>query len=733
MQQVFTKATSPEEDAIDIQHYIKLIYSNWLKIASFTVLITIIAVLIALQITPKYTATATLLIESKEKQAVTFEDALSLDSNKQEYYNTQYEILRSSTIAEKVIKKLNLDQLKEFNPSLSNEVGFWDKVKESPLFASLLKKEEVNEEDKNESVRQSVINAVKSRLTISPISSTHLVNISFESKDRKLAAKIANEVGYAYIETNLESKLSATQYASSWITGRLSDLRDQLSKSEQALSDFLINEKLIDDSGIQTLASQELANLTKRLADVRDQRIETESAYSALTSGHVTDVGSLSSIPAISQHPQVIAIRQAELAAINQVKELSKRYGPKHDKMIQAQAKLDSVEAQAKDVTEKLIAGIGKELQAQRKQEQLLEKEINDKKSNFQTLTVKRSKYEALQREVETNRELLNTFLTKQKETSATEDYDSAVARFTDMAAVPQYPSKPNKKLIVGFATFVSICFSIFIILVNDLLKNSISTEKGLEDKFGFLPLASVPKIKSKRFAKKPIDSSIFGEDKESIFSESIRSIRTSLMLSNINKSHKTIAITSSLAGEGKTSIAVNMAQSFATIEKTLIIDCDLRKPNLAERFGFKSSQQGLTNHLAMGTAIEDCLYQDSKTGLTILPAGMFSANPQEILSSAKFKLMLDNLADKFDRVILDTPPTIPVSDTLIIGKMADSVLLVIKANETKINTIRKTINKLISHDLVIDGVVLNQVSERSSADKHYGYYGYGTYGKNAE
>jgi capsular exopolysaccharide synthesis family protein len=727
MQEMIEDKKMATEEAIDISHYFKLLKSSWLAIVTFSVLVTGLAVLIVLSLTPKYMATATLLIEAQEKKAVSIQEVVGIDSTQKEYYQTQFEILKSNQIAERVIKQFNLENLDEFNSGLNEKTTLIDTIKQMPMIASLLpQKEDMrSEEDQQEMIRQLVLMAFQARLSITPVRSTQLVKISFISEDPKLAAQIANAVGYAYIEINLESRLSATQYASGWISSRLGELRDQLSDSEQKLSEFLVKEKLIDDSGIDALASQELINLTDRLAEVRDQRIATESAYTALSSNNVTDIASLSSIPVISQHPQVLAIRNAELEAQNEVNELSKRYGAKHDKMIAATARLKSVRDQARSTTKKLIVGIGKELDSLRKQESLLEETIQSRKEEFQDLTVKKSRFESLKREVETNRNVLNVFLTRQKETTATGDFNSTNARFTDEALIPQFANSPKKKMIVALAFVMSLGMAIVLVFIIDAMKNTIESMKDFEDRFGLIPLGGIPLVKVSRFKKKPLDNTLFFDDNESIFTESIRSLRTSLMLSHVNKPHKCIAITSSLASEGKTTVSINIAMSMAKVENVLLIDCDLRKSSIAERFGYKKHQQGLTNFLMMGTDIEDCLLKDERSGLTILPAGMATPNPQELLTSPKFSQMIDMLSSRFDRIIIDTPPTLPVSDALIIGQLAQYALVVVKANETKQDVVKKLFSKLISHNIAIDGVIINQVSDKyGELNYQYGHYG---------
>lgn len=719
------KTVSPEE-TIDLAKYLLLLKKNGFKITLFSVLVTALTILVVFSLTPKYQATSILMIEAETTNAVSIEEVVGIDSNKKEYYQTQFEILKSSQVAERVIEQLALESLVEFNPTLTADQSLLSEIKSFPLFQAYRDEVEVSEEQTRESTRQQALAIFASKLQVSPIRKTQLVKISFVSESAELAAEIANAVGNAYIAMNVEARLAATKNASVWISNRLQELEDELERSERRLTDYLTSEQLIDDSGIDALASSEISNLSNRLAEVTDHRIEVESAYRSLSGGDSLDVAAIASIPAISTHPQVVEIRKLKVEVEKNVQELSLRYGPEHEKMLQARAQLDSIDNQSKQLINELVKGMSKELAALKAQEALLGKELSAKKNDFQSLSVKKQRYESLKREVETNRQVLGLFLTRQKETTATSDFQAANARFTDHARQPLEPVKPNKKLIVFVAFVGSIVFAMVLVLVTDALRNTVASAKEFEERFGLVPLGSVPQVVNKKFKKKDLDNAAFYDEKMLPFSESIRSIRTALSLSSLHTQKKHLAITSSLPNEGKTTCSINLAMAFAKMEKVLLIDCDLRKPAVAERFGFKTYHQGLTNHLLMGTSLEECLIVDEKSELTILPAGMLTPNPQELLSSEKFSNLLKTLEARFDRIVIDTPPALVVSDSMIISKLVGSVAIVVKANATNVNNIKNTIAKHIAHDISIDGVVINQVPQKTLKEE----YGYGSYGK---
>ncbi|WP_028024958.1 GumC family protein [Enterovibrio calviensis] len=725
-----------QDQLIDIGYYIHLIKKRWISISFFALMCTAISVLFALSITPTYRATATLLIESQQAKAISIEEVVGIDTRANEYYLTQFEILKSNQVAQRVIEKLQLARVPEFNPSIVSKYNSRETIRNwlqsYPVISSILSLKEIESDDsKNENMSEThrILNKFKSKLTISPIRKTQLVNISFESEDPQLAADIANAVGYAFIENNLESQLLATDKANNWLNERLEDLKLNLRYSEQALLLFLQQQKLIDDSGIVALTSNELENLTNRIAEATDRRTKNQALYNALRNTPKTDIAALSANPLISNHPQIRDIRLAESEAEREVSQLSKRYGPKHDKMIQANARLLSVQRRAENLVHKLISGIEKELASAKDQEYLLNQELNSKKDEFQSLSVVKSEYDALKREVDTNAKLYDLFLTRQKETSATSNFSAANARFSDHALLPEKPYKPNRKLIVVITLVVSLGLATVSIIFLDVFNNTISSARDFENKLGLLPTGTLPLVRDKAYKKKPIDSSVFNNQKFAAFQESIDSIRTSLYLSIPKTERKFLAISSSVPGEGKTTTAINLAQSFASIEKVLFIDCDLRKPSVGVRFGLPNSQPGLTNILVMNSPSEDCITSIEDSNLDVLPAGMLVANPQELLSSTKFENLLNDLALKYDRIIFDTPPILPVKDAFIVGRFTKGIVLILKANSTSKSVYKHTMSLFTKHQISIDGVVVNQVLQPKKGTHTYSEYSRYAYG----
>ena len=429
-----------KEELIDIRQYFKVLLNYKWRIIIFSILVTALAILVVLSLPSKYTARATLLIESKQANIISIEEFYGLDTKSQEYYLTQIEILKSDRVSEEVIRRLNLTSHPEFDPRAQEEsnVSLKDRLMEWFPVLQAFRKSLPNEElEQSDYARNKlVLYKFKRGLAINPIRKTQLVQVSYTSRDPELSAQIANEIGRVFMDSNIEAKIEVTQQASSWLNERIGDLREKLRQSEAQLQAFLQQEGLVDIQGVESLASQELAELTSQLNKARDRRVAAETLYQVARNykSDSNQLSALASVPEISNHPTIRDVKVAEVQAERKVSELSKRYGPKHPKLKAAIAELESVKKNLRSELNQLLNGINNELKAARQAEQTIRGELEKRKVEFQALTVKNARYSELKREVQTNRELFDLFLSRQKETNASSDFNANIARFTDYA-----------------------------------------------------------------------------------------------------------------------------------------------------------------------------------------------------------------------------------------------------------------------------------------------------------
>lgn len=723
-----TKTT--EQPSLDLSAFLAVLLKRGHYIILIGLLFGALSYLFARSIPARYDANATLLIEAQANKAVSIKDVYDFDTNKKEYYLTQFELLKSRTLAEKVIDELNLKDSPAFlAPRYPRAlIAVIEKARELKNAALSIAGLKTNYGTATETElapnRQDLVKLLQSNLTVTPIRKTQLVIISYQASTPQLAAKVVNALGQAYIESNLDVQTEVNQQAYFWLSDKVAELNKAVKLSEAKLADFLESEKLVDSSGIDSLVNTELTRLTEQLSEVRNRRIAAESIDQVLKSNKNVSVEQLSTISAISNHPQVRDIRVSQLETEKYVSELSKRYGPKHDKMIQAKAQLEALNQKSQQIVSSLAQGVENELNSTKQQEQTLIKELEDKKSEFQNFTKKRARYQALNEELASNRKLYNLFLTRQKETSATQGLTTAVARFVDYAIAPKLPSGPNKKKWVAAFSFLGMLLATISFFTRDLFYSHFRHSGDIQQHLQINPIGLVPKTSPKNLQINNWQASISGFNQQAMYNEAIKDLRTALILAPESQ-HKSLMITSSLAGEGKTSLSISLALSTSKLKKVLLIDADLRNPGIGKAFGLKASQPGLSNLMVMDIKLDELIIKHTESGLSLIPAGLMTRNPQEFLASPRFGQLLEKLERQFDHIIIDSAPISPVSDSLIIGQHVNSALFVIKANSTPVMKVHQSLSRLTQHKIPVTGVVLNQLHKKQRQYEIGHGYGY--------
>ncbi|GMG87739.1 GumC family protein [Biformimicrobium ophioploci] len=709
---------------IDIRQISRIVLAQKWKILLFVALMTALSAVIVSDLPDRYEATSTILVEFQSANPVNIENVYDPDSRRREYLRTQYAMLRSRQVGERVVDKLSLASHPEFLGNQND--GIINRIKSvlglstdlSPGPGTGMSQDQVDRLRKQAAVSQFMAN-----LNIDPIPNSQLVNIQYESHYPELSAEIANAIASAYIDSHLDIRNEVTWEATQWMNSRIGELRTKLEASEIALADFKERENLVDLSGVQGLTSQEINGISAQLLDERRRQQGLEALRRQIESKN-SDPRKLAEVPDIFNHVQIQSVKSAELGAARQVSELSLRYGPKHPRMIAAHEQLKTAQNNLRSAIHSLVNTIKNDDQTVRANVQSLEELLQKTKGDYQVVSRKEGRYAQLKREVELNEELYNIFLTRLEQTNATADFQKANARITDPAVVPTSASFPARKLTVAATAIGSALLAALMVIGLDLLNQHVRSPAEIEQKLNQRVIGIIPVTPQTRSGKLDLrtyfDSSQFG------FSESIRTLRTSLVMSHIEGQGKIIGVTSSIPGEGKSAIATNLAFSLGQLENVLLIDTDMRRPTLAREFSLTDDVRGLSN-LINGSSLSECIYRDEESGIDIMPAGPLPDNPQELLGAPRFGEALASLSNHYDRIILDTPPSQVVSDALIVSRLADAMLYVVKADAIKLRTVKGGINRLLEFGAHIDGVVLNQVdtSENSAYyDDYYGFYG---------
>lgn len=398
--------------------------------------------------------------------------------------------------------------------------------------------------------------------------------------------------------------------------------------------------------------------------------------------------------------------------------------------MIAAIAELNTREDHLRKQIENIAQSLAKDYEIARAKESHLSQAMNKTKNQVRDSSKMSYKLAALQREVETNRQLYEVFLTRFKETAATSDLQPVNARIVDLAIVPLSPYKPNRKRIVQIALLLSLMLGIGLALLIEYLDNTFKDSGSLEEKLKLPVLGVLPKLKV--FGKENRSAMhLFIKDSKSGFAEAVRTIRTGIMLSNIDIEQKVIVVTSSVPGEGKSLVSSNLATAVAQMKKTLLIDADMRKPVVAASYDLGNEAQGLSELVSKSSELSECIHKTDIELLDVLPSGKLPPNPLELLASNRFKLIIEELKKDYEYIIIDSAPVVAVSDPRVLARIADGVVFVVKADETTHQLAKKGVKRLLDLDAHIIGTVLNQVTSKMKSkygdhdSNYYSYYGY--------
>lgn len=688
-----------------VQIWRGLLLRKWM-ILGITALVVALTVFGVLQITPIYRSTATVLIEHNKAKVVGIDEVYGAISTSREYYTTQAEFLKSQDVALRVIRKLALATHPEFDPRQNPPPAWRQWIRQLLDVSDTVASDSV--------IERHVLAAFKRRLHVAPVRNSQLVQVSFESQDPDLAAAIANATAAAYIDADMDARFTMTQQANVWLTGRLAELKANLDASERALQAYREAHGIADTKGLALGGqSKQVEELTQRLVEARVIRTRAEESLKAARVDPY-------SAPAVVRDAAVASARQAEAAAQQRFAEIRQKYGPAFPTYKEAEEELAAARANSKRAADAVIAAMDKEFRSARAAEESLEDALARARSGVQQTNRKEIELANYEREVETNRQLYETFLARVKETDVAGDIHTAVARVVDQALPPLLPVWPQKLKITLIALVAALAGSSLLAMALNRLDDTINTVDAIEEKLGAPALGALPRLTKDQQSR----ASPLLLDPRSAFAEAIRTINTGILLSTLDEPHKVIAITSTLPQEGKSTIALNLAFSHGRTRRVLLVDGDLRRPALARRLGLPESTPGLTD-LLTNPGEDFAILELDGVGLSVLPAGRIPPNPLELLSSTRFHDTVQTLRANYDVIIIDCPPLQLVSDALLIARNATGIVYVVEATKTPASLVRKNLRRLNAARVHIFGVALNKYDHRRAERYHGEYTGY--------
>ena len=697
---------------------------QWLILSFLLTVVTIVSIA-TFRMRPVYIARATIEIDRENNNILPFQGTDAYDSmmDLDNYIETQSKVLTSETLALQTIRNTGLAANPEFSaggiPSEAIATGSLANQKRPPEVAAFL-----------------------SSLSVKRIPSSRLMEVSYESTDPVLAARILNAHLENFKAQNIQSRYEATLEATRFLTSQLNELKLTVKQSEDARINYERQNQIWSVDDKSNITTQRLADLDKQLTDAQGETLKKQALYEYAKAGDIDAVPEIRADPLL----QDLQKKRAELAV--QFTEAVNQYGPNFPKVQRFQAQIKEVDDQIARESKGIVLQLESDYREAKQREELIRQALEMQKAETNNMAEKMVQYNILKRESEADKTLYEGLLTKLKEAGISEGLKSSNLRVVDPAMIPSYPARPAKARNIALAFLVGLVGGIGLALLREYLDNTVKTPDDIETLTRLPSLAVVPAFGDGSGHKRRMGifggPSTNGHEKrielvaqhlpKSQMSEAFRALRTALLLSQPDHPPQVILVTSALPREGKTTAAANLAVTLAQLgDKTVLVDADLRKPGVGRLLNLGTGKYaGLSSYLA-GVSTLDLVTvpHPAIPNLAAIPTGPLPPNPADLLSSHKLADAIAELRTKYKFVVIDSPPIMAATDAVILSVQADGVLLVVRSGETPKEAFTRARDLLISVKSRLLGVVLNAV-DASAPDYYYSYryypysYGYG-------
>jgi succinoglycan biosynthesis transport protein ExoP len=719
------RSTPPTLDKHLLDYVRVLVKRRWTALSALAIVLAAALVYLYTAV-PLYEATAQILIEHENANTFTLKDSVEQDRDTTDYYHTQYTILQSRSLAKRAIDTLDAWNQPEFTDragSTGQPTGIVEGLMGglTRMFADLRGKKspKTNAPPKGTPgagtmpstetpAQQPVIDAFLSRLTISPVLTSRLVDVKFRAADPKFAAGAANALSHAYIDQDLEVRLSASKETSDWLTQQLGEQKHRIDVSENALQRYRESHNAVSLEDQQKSIEQKLTDFTAMVTRAKADRIAREALYNQVRAIEARQAP-LDTLPQVLSNSYLQQLKGDVARLQAQYTQLSVTLGDINPQMIALKASIDDAQTKLQRELAKQVDSMKNDLDAARSLETSLMNALTAQEQEATKLNRTGVDYGVLERDVTTNRQIFETLLARTRETSIAGELKASDVRVIDAAQPPQSPIWPRRSdtlfQAVVFGSILGIGLAFFFEYMDDRLKTPDEVKAYLG-----LPFLGIVPISNNK------------ERDDRMFAEAFRQLRTNVIFTAEQRAH-TLVITSTGPGEGKTVVSTNLAKGLAmTGRKVLIIDVDMRRPRVHEVFGV-AREPGLSELLAGTVDLTQAIRQMPVPDLLVMPAGGPTETPTELLSSPQFAQLLQSLVEKFGWVILDAPPVNVVADACIVANRAAAVLFVASAQQTKRSAAQNALEQLDLAGATFLGAVLNKVPLRRDSFYYSSYY----------
>lgn len=722
-----------DEQEIHLRDYLKVIRKRIGIIISVLVLVVLVAIIKAYTAIPIYSASTQVLIERNYGMRGLDQDYYRYEP---EFLDTQSALIRSVNVGRRVVRDLDLTgkyrnlimpEKKDSKPPLlfrmkatvrgwiSGVLSFFSSAEKATETGPAAEMEGIpgmeplSEEDM-------FARMISGGLMVTPVPNTKIVSISYSHRNPVVAKLVANAAVKAYMDEMLEIKLATSSYSLQWMSAKADQEREKLERSERALQQYMRDNDLVTVENRLSVQPQKLSEFSSQLSRAEAERKEVEALLRQIRAAG-NDFDKLENIPVFAENKVLKDLREKVYKARQNIVELSKKFGPKHPTMVKANEELENLQKERRFEVQRIISSTENAYELADSKARNLQELIDQTKDELLDLNEKYVQYSILKREVDSSRMIYDTLQASIKKEGVTDQSQSVNIWVVKEADMPGVPSHPNKRrmlmlgLVLGLAGGVGLAFLV------EYLDNTVKSETELERRYGVPVLGSVLQLTK---TDEHIESYVVRQPLSPL-AESYRLVRSSLLLSSAEKPPGVILVTSMMQAEGKTATTINLARILAQGGKrVLVIDCDLRRPRMHSIFGVRN-ESGLSSFLS-GNSPKAMIGTVPGEEIALLVSGPKPPNPSELLGSKKMEELLASVRQRFDFVLLDSPPVQTVTDSLALSRVADGTIVVVRFGKTTYEMLNGGLKKLADVRGQVLGFVLNGLKTSDARGYYYGY-----------
>ncbi|MDS9468933.1 polysaccharide biosynthesis tyrosine autokinase [Paracoccus sp. MBLB3053] len=725
---------SDDGDIINLFDLLRSIWRRkWIIVGSAIFLGMLVAIVVSF-VTPRYSAIARIMLNPRETRVVTSQEVVSDLDLSNPVIESEVALIRSSVLLESTVREIGVENLMEFDPRRMSEQGWTVRLNRAiERVTMLLEGEEgatkvatplpddsqVEQADPDvrpvgptDNLYRRIVGQMRGYLTIEQLGNSYVISISASAEDPQVAALLVNTIAERYIATQLEERIEGTRRATRWLQTRVADLREQVATAEAAIEARRAEKLTADGGGVET-ASQQLGAMSVQLSAARADYAEAQARYDQIR--QLVETEGFTAAADVLSSTLVLNLRENHAALLRHQADLASRYGPEHPDRMRVAAEIARAEEGLAAEIGNLIKGLAREVEVAGIRQRSVAADVLALEERVSSISGTSTDLRDLEREAKALSTVYENMLSRLKETRAHEALAQAEAKVIEYALPPGAPSYPRSKLLISAAVVAGAGLGLGLVLVMELSSNTFHSTPEVLRETRLPVLAALPRSR-RRDGPDALRGLIAADD--GVYGERIRQLRTALIF-GVGEPPRSVNITSSLPGEGKTDTTLALAHMNALMgRRVIVVDCDFRRAALCKAFGWRPAKD-FAAVLRDEASLDDAILSEATVGFDVLPVAKPVANVTDMLHPARFRAIVDKLSERYDLVLVDAPSVLHTADALVVARSAETLIYLVKWDSTPKKVVRQGLGALAEFGIAPQGIVLTQVNRRRIGEFH--------------